>query len=151
MPRTGRPRTPLVELFEKRIQANGSCIEWTGTIDKDGYGQFHRGGRSAPFVSAHRWSYEHHVGPIPKGLHIDHLCRNRRCVNPEHLEPVTPKENVMRGMGPAAVNARKTHCLHGHPLTAENIYTSGGMRSCKVCKKATSARNYRKRTQGRVI
>jgi hypothetical protein len=146
MTRTGRPPKPPLERFERQLRASQSgCVEWTGRIDRYGYGQFRPGGRDTSHCGAHRWSYEHFVGQIQPGTHIDHLCRNRKCVNPWHLELVTPRENVMRGLGPAAVNARKTHCIHGHPLTPDNIYTSSGMRTCKICKKATSARNYRKR------
>lgn len=146
MARMGRPPTPAIERFSRRIRAVPSgCIEWTGTVDRYGYGQFRPGGRDSANMGAHRWAYETHVGPIPTGLHIDHLCRNRRCVNPDHLEPVTPRENVMRGISPTSINARKTHCVAGHPLSGDNIYPDSKQRVCKVCKKATSDRNYRRR------
>jgi hypothetical protein len=84
---------------------------------------------------AHRWAYHHLVAPVSADLEIDHLCRNRGCVNPAHLEPVTSRENKLRGYGAAAKNARKTECKRGHPFTPENTgRTGGGGRYCKQCR-----------------
>jgi hypothetical protein len=81
--------------------------------------------------------YEALVGPIPDGLFLDHTCRNRNCVNPQHLDPVTNKENILRGEGSPAKNARKTHCKNGHPLKGENLVRgSKGERVCRTCKNA---------------
>lgn len=84
---------------------------------------------------AHRLAYEWAVGPIPPGAQIDHLCREPRCINPDHLEAVTQRENIVRGESPSAVNARKTHCLHGHEFTPENTYRrpDDGNRQCRAC------------------
>lgn len=107
------------------------CWVWTACRVWNGYGQFRVAGKT---VYAHRFAYELLVGPIPDGLELDHLCRNRACVNPSHLEVVDSRTNTLRGDGPAAQNARKTHCAHGHELTLENIWRSGrNSRLCRAC------------------
>lgn len=111
---------------------DGDCLVWTGNAPH-GYGTFWLDGRK---VRAHRFSYERFVGPIPDGLELDHLCRNTRCVNPEHLEPVTRAENLRRAHWP---NSRKTHCKHGHEYTSENTYHWRGHRVCRTCQKERRA------------
>lgn len=106
------------------IQEDG-CWGWTGSPNGNGYGHARVDGKT---YVAHRYVYQSTVGPIPEGLQLDHLCRNRMCVNPSHLEPVTHRENVLRGQGHAAINARKTHCSCGLPL--EFRY---GQRLCYPC------------------
>lgn len=118
--------------FWTKIKITNFCWEWTGGKRK-GYGLFGLDGKSK---SAHRYSYELFKGDIEKGMTIDHLCRNRACVNPNHLESVTNKENVLRGFGLTAINARKTHCLRGHILSGENLYVhKNNYRACKQCMK----------------
>lgn len=123
--------------FWAKVEKEGhdGCWVWTGALSaarSNAYGCFRIDGAS---VRAHRWAYEHFVGPIPDGLTIDHLCRNTRCVNPAHLEAVTQRENNLRGIGPPAVNARKTHCVRGHPLSGDNVRIWGGARWCRECRR----------------
>jgi hypothetical protein len=90
----------------------------------------------------HRLAYQIFVGPIPDGLHIDHLCRQRACCNPVHLEPVTPRENVLRGNSPAAAQALQTECIHGHPFDEANTGRTNGKRYCHECNRASCRRRY---------
>lgn len=117
----------------------GPCWLWIGFRQREGYGRFSP--EKTRTCLAHRWSYEHANGPIPNGLEIDHLCRNPPCVNPKHLEPVTERVNTLRGVGPTARNARKTHCVQGHPFTPDNtILRPHGGRTCRVCSQERSVR-----------
>ncbi len=111
----------------------GPCWIWTGTKNQKGYGILLFRGVT---VQTHRYVYEEFVGPIPDGFYMDHLCRVPSCVRPEHLEPVTPRENVLRGYSPPAMRARQTHCKWGHEFTPENtIITRGGRgRRCRACR-----------------
>lgn len=124
--------------FWGKVDKAGACWEWTGTKSPNGYGTFKI--RNTDPLYAHRISYEAIVGPIPDGLHIDHLCRNRGCVNPAHMEPVTSKVNNLRGESIAAKNARKTHCHRGHEFTPENTWLRvgkrGPCRECRTCARA---------------
>jgi hypothetical protein len=115
-----------------------ACWEWTGaTNGAAGYGHIYSRGHGYPYV--HRVTYEHLIGPIPAGLHIDHLCRNPRCANPRHLEPVTRRVNGLRGATFAADHASRSHCPKGHPLAGDNLVPSNlvrGRRKCATCQRA---------------
>lgn len=107
------------------------CWIWQLGMFRTGYGSVWNGERN---TVAHRVYYEDLIGPIPDGLTLDHLCRNRACCNPGHLEPVTMRENVLRGDSITGRNARKTHCLRGHPFDEQNTrIMKGGGRACRAC------------------
>lgn len=146
-------RTPdEVQRFMDKVDTSGDCWPWTAATDRQGYSRFNiRRGKRNVMVYAHRYSYEHFVGPIPDGLQIDHLCRVRACVNPSHLEAVTGRINVLRGGTITARNAAKTHCPQGHEYTPENTYTSRGWRECRPCSIARAAQSQaRKKESARV-
>jgi hypothetical protein len=135
------------EQFDARWSpTDDGCWRWTGEINRvHGYGYFNK-------KIAHRLAYELLIGPIPEGMVIDHLCRNRWCVNPDHMEPVTSGENVLRGEGPSAKAARKQECDHGHPFTPENtkfLTRADGRkyRRCRTCARIRQAR-YMRRKRG---
>lgn len=139
-----KPRPAVDRFAEKVALTDTGCLEWLAGVTQDGYGRFRPGGRAFPTGLAHRWSYEWHVGPIPDGLHLDHLCRNPSCVNPDHLEPVTCQENSLRGTGFVATNAAKTHCPAGHPYSGENLYLYRWSRGCRTCRREAGRRAARK-------
>lgn len=144
MPSTKTPE----ERFWPRVEFTGFCWLWTGHLVTDGYGSIYIDGKSR---RVHRVAYEWLIGPIPEGLVLDHLCRVRRCVNPDHLEPVTDRVNILRGTAPTAVNALKIRCTRGHELTPENTYMppSGRYRACLTCIRLKSAALPRKTDRGR--
>lgn len=132
-------RTPLIERLLRRIQVeDDGCWRWIGARKSDGYGQIREGGKHGARLLTHRVAYQHFVGPIADGLEIDHLCRNRACCNPEHLEAVTHKVNMARG---EMYNGVKTHCKWGHEFTQENTkISSDGRRVCVQCLRARAQR-----------
>lgn len=151
-PGRGHTAPPLLDRLLARTDRTGECWRWTGTRTVDNYGNFalYPEGWRGPKVTrlAHRLMYELMVGPAPEDMTLDHLCHkadgscpggracmHRRCVNPSHLEPKPHVENVLRGVGPTATNARKTHCDNGHPFDDHNTYIrpSSGGRDCRIC------------------
>lgn len=144
----GPKAKPVAERFESKVsQKPNGCIEWTAGTNGLGYGVFHpntTGDNKKEY--AHRWAYEQKYGEIPEGLHLDHLCRNPSCVNPEHLEPVTPRVNILRGISDPALNAKKTSCHKGHQLTPANVYVNPGTgyRNCRECNRIRDRKRKRK-------
>lgn len=134
----------IAERFERHFhpEPNTGCWLWTGHLHDHGYAMLRANGKN---MRMHRWSYEHFIGPIPRGLQIDHLCRTRCCVNPDHLEAVTGKENTKRGLSGSLARARnlaKTHCPRGHAYTPENIEMyRDGKRRCRTCIRARRRKN----------
>lgn len=128
----------LLQYLLDRTKIDPECWQWQGMISDKGYGLGHYQGVG---FRAHRTMYEILVGRIPDELELDHLCRNRACVKPDHLEPVTHQENVVRSNGPSAINAGKTHCIHGHAFSGDNLgIYANGKRYCKACKRVATAR-----------
>jgi hypothetical protein len=122
---------------------DSGCWEYRHALTTTGYARLSIGSRTTGdrrTTYAHRVSYEAAHGPIPAGFHIDHLCRNHCCINPDHLEAVTPRENTLRGFGPASVNALKTHCPRGHEY---DTGTTEGWRGCKRCNVQRSLKWFR--------
>ena len=129
-------RCGVAERFASKVRKTRSCWLWTAH-KVHGYGYIWKDGK---MLRAHRLAYELARGPIPAGRTIDHLCRNKACVNPTHLEVVSFRTNTLRGVGPTARNARKTHCKRGHLLSGANLKLKPGKygttRTCRACEKA---------------
>ncbi len=123
----------LGERFWDKVQVVGDCMEWVGYVTWKGYGQFSVGTKMR---ASHRLAWEEANGPIPEGMQLDHLCRNRRCVDPLHLEVVTREENNRRGLCGFA----RTHCKHGHELTSANLFRHARRRLCKECQRQRTAK-----------
>ena len=136
--RVTRKRILAIDRFYRKFIIDNltECWNWTAALDQNGYPVFRETtNKNDPCGRGHRFSFEYFTNTkIPKNKQLDHLCRNRKCVNPKHLEVVTLIENVMRGESFSAVNARKTHCIHNHLLSGSNLYVqpSTGYRYCNV-------------------
>lgn len=127
----GRPFNSVEKLLQTRVNKTETCWNWTGCVANNGYSKLRIQNKH---TSAHRIFYKWFKGEIEDGLQIDHLCRNKLCVNPGHLEAVTPKINILRSEGVGAKNSRRNSCIRNHPLSGENLYmTPDGRRECKVC------------------
>src|SRR3990167_9039589 len=138
-----------IKRFLNKIKLDHTnCWVWDAYKHPKGYGQMRVNGKT---VWAYRLSYEIFKGDIPKGLTIDHLCRVRSCVNPDHLEAVTMKENILRGVGITAKESRQTHCKSGHRFILENtnfVKTKSGFgRECKICRQGYQRSHYNKKTK----
>lgn len=128
---TGKRGTPEVRFWPK-VQQTDSCWLWIGGLDSKGYGQFRVD--SSRKIVAHRFAYMLLIGDVPSGMVLDHLCRVRRCVNPEHLEPVTDAENIRRG------DVVRDQCRNGHAYVPENVKLVGGFRKCVTCLRRRESR-----------
>jgi hypothetical protein len=136
---------PVMERFFEMVEKTASCWNWTGTKDPDGYGRFtlpRTFARAHPiyskrsrFISAYKFLFQETFGSVPDGMTLDHLCRNRSCVNPYHLEVVSIKDNLHRSpLAPASINRRKMVCVRGHSLAVGNLRrTKNGARACLTC------------------
>jgi hypothetical protein len=136
--------------FLKDVVKTDSCWLWKGNLRSGGYGAFtprtFTKTSKAPSGLAHRWAYEHWNGPIPHNLVVNHKCRVRNCVNPEHLNLLSNRENILIGTGASARNAKKTRCAQGHPYSSDNIiWLRGKWRRCKICNKIQCAK-YKERS-----
>lgn len=137
---------PAIERFiEKVQQVDSGCWEWTASKVSNGYGIFQVGEGQHRTMVAHRWFYQYVHGPVSEDLQLDHLCRNRACVNPEHLEPVTQSENLRRGYASRRAGVTPT-CTAGHAITGRNRYVqANGNSRCRTCNNANNAARNRAR------
>lgn len=141
------PPNPVMTRFWKKVdkREDDECWQWTGYLMPNGYGNFHHEGRT---WLAHRLAYLFFVGELDRDLQIDHICRNRACVNPRHLELVTHRENNARGS-----RAQRTHCPYGHPYSPENTYYAyrgqNRMRKCRECQRTRNRAAKRRRKEAR--
>jgi hypothetical protein len=141
-PRTRAKRRRHPRRFWEKVAIDDGCWEWCGAKDEHGYGLYWLDGKSR---RAHVVAFTLLRGPMPEGTEPDHSCRNPGCVRPGHMEPVTHRTNVLRGVSPPAANALKTECRHGHRLTPTNTYVKpNGWRICRTCRRAEEQSRYRR-------
>jgi hypothetical protein len=127
----------FLQRINQWYKPDGECWIWTGHLSKAGYGSLRYKGKRKP---AHRMIYEVLIGEVPDGLELDHLCRRPACVNPKHMEPVTHRENMLRGNTFTKENLAKTHCVRNHPYNEENTYYEGRKRRCRKCSRIYAAK-----------
>jgi hypothetical protein len=140
------PRWPIRTVWQRfmeKVEITPTCWVWTACLNSHGYGKFAI--RTSTAYPAHRLAYETLIGKIPKDKQIDHLCRNRKCVNPEHMEAVTVQENLKRGFGPAAINRRKLICKRSHPPSNWHVVRTTGSRECRLCRRLRDNARYHAR------
>lgn len=141
-----RSKRDVLERAMEKVDVTDTCWLWTAHINRAGYGRI---GTQLGTDLAHRVIYQLTVGPIPDGLHLDHLCRVRHCVNPAHLEPVTAAENLARSLAPLATKMRhaaRTHCKNGHEFSEENTGIDGnGSRVCRTCARMRSLAYFKRK------
>jgi hypothetical protein len=132
---------PAPERFQTYYEINSAtgCWEWTLCLNQGGYGVFHTNNKQ---WKAHRFAYQILIGPIPEGLTLDHLCKNKKCVNPEHLEPVTQYVNTVRGKGSSSL-----YCSKGHAMFGEHLYFNDGNRRCQKCKRIADLNSKRRKRE----
>lgn len=139
----------IEDLISRRVEKmpNG-CWEWRGHVMPNGYGVIYISHSPLRRTTAHRFFYSRLVEKVLPKFHVDHLCRNRMCVNPQHLRQVSVKVNVLTGIGLSAENSRKTHCKKGHPLSGDNLRITQGkygpQRICLVCSRKYERERHRK-------
>lgn len=141
----------LDERFHAKIEKlESGCWRWTAHIGSHGYGMIHTGPPRLRLIVAHQAAYELYRGPVPEGLVLDHLCRNRWCVNPDHLEPVTEQENIMRGQAPCILIHLSGCCMRGHEMVPENTYIDkNNHRYCRTCQIECHKRQRRERREAK--
>lgn len=130
-----------LDRFWSKVDASGDCWEWQASKYWNGYGQAKLNGRG---MNAHRVAWLILRGEIANGLQLDHLCRNRSCVNPDHMEPVSRRENILRGISPVAVNFHRFQCKNGHPFDLDNTKMLSGNRRCVKCNRMRSLEWWRR-------
>jgi hypothetical protein len=141
----GNQPNTIASIIARLVSGERGCLLWTGAKSPrrdDGYGVVGYQGKQ---VLVHRLLYEHFVGPVPEGKVLDHFqCDTPSCANWAHVRPETSAGNVLRGRGPSAINARKTHCKNGHPLSGDNlVMRKNGRRGCRSCERVTEAKRVR--------